>query len=166
MRLPYSNVCRAFPELDRFTDEQCAEYVRQVRKRFRRSRRAYLAARWMLTPLIAAGAFVLAILATFSIFDIRTLRYFSDWTLLLLALALASIAALPSMLFFFASDHVWLRRRIRRHMEQIKCPQCSYAMLGLSIHDGVMRCPECGERVDLRLLGLTAADVMGVEAPA
>lgn len=165
MRLPLSKIYRAFPELDRFTDVQCEEYVRQVRKRFRRGRRVQGVLRTLGAVLIAFACFVGSVALAVSIgwttggvMRISTLVEHP----LLGAVSIAAFTAIPASVILLWLKNGWLRRRIRDHMRDIRCAQCGYVMLGLNVHDGVITCPECGERVVLESLGLTAADVMGV----
>jgi hypothetical protein len=167
MRLPYSKVYRAFPELDRLTDAQCEEYVRQVRRRFRGGRRVH-------ALLVGAGTLVLGVLifvGMVTVFVIGGNRYGSGVLVeypLLGAVVLAAGTGAPPMLVMYAVRHAWLRRRIRAHMKEIRCVQCHYLLLRLTVERGVVTCPECGTRVVLESLGLTPADVMGtiVEADA
>ena len=39
---------------------------------------------------------------------------------------------------------VWLRWAIRKELAQTLCLRCDYQLLGLPVHSGVVRCPECG----------------------
>jgi hypothetical protein len=167
MRLPLSKVYRAFPELDRFNDAQCQEYVRKVRKRFRRGRRRIDVIRAAGLLLLGAGSLVLtSFLITGNMSGLPFHEGLFARYPFLGASAMAVCTAVPALAFYFGVDHVWLRRRIAAHMRDIRCVECGYALLGLSVKDGVVTCPECGERVDLAMLGLTAADVMGVEVGA
>jgi DNA-directed RNA polymerase subunit RPC12/RpoP len=166
MRLPLTKVYRAFPELDRFTDEQCREYVKHVHLRFPWSR-------WMYAALANVVAFVVAALAFWSVAWV-TLRpsvtmmpgfRFVDHPLMCSAL-LAALSLGPASLLRYWIRHRWLRRRLRECIAEARCANCRYPLLGLAVRDGAVLCPECGERVVLADFGLTPADLLGAAPPS
>lgn len=49
---------------------------------------------------------------------------------------------------------------IRRLMNRAGCPYCEFSLVGLSIENGGVVCPECGERLLLSELGLSREDLL------
>jgi ribosomal protein S27E len=160
MRLPLAKVYRAFPELDRFTDEQCAEYVRQVRRRFRGGRRVHGFVLNVATFGLALTVFFGMIFVFIAEGGDRGIGAAMLNHPVFGAFAIGTATAAPAMLLRYWLKHRWLRRRIRAHMGEIRCAQCRYLLLRLAVRDGVVTCPECGEQLVLASLGLAPEDVM------
>ena len=144
MRLPLSKVWRAFPELDRFSDEQCARFVRASRRGTGRPIRLVATAATLLAGW--AGGLMLIVWMTagrkpvFRAWD-------SPTTLGTLALCgvmilIFLVASAPAILL---RDRL-LRRRIMRIITlRGRCLMCKYNLLGLPVGpDLLVTCPECG----------------------
>lgn len=166
MRLPFSKVYRAFPELDRLTDEQCEEYVRQVRRRFRVRRRTHVLLVFFGTLLAVTLIFAAVVIVLVSEQQ-KYLRGVRDSLVdhpAALAVFIPVICVGPPLLWMFSMHAAWLNRWIKVHMAEIRCVQCQYLLLGLAVHNDTVACPECGQTIILSSLGLTAADIMGIDS--
>ncbi len=157
MRLPRTEVFRAFPELDRFSDEECRAWLR----------RAWRAQRWRLTLGslggaalalgLAAGMFVLGGMLvsrlglTGSRAEGRTLAGAMLW---------AVLTVLPAGLTMFAIRDWSLRRAVRSQLSSTRCPGCDYQLLGLPVREGAVTCSECGQRITPAELGVSLEDLM------
>jgi len=49
---------------------------------------------------------------------------------------------------------VWLRRRLSARILELECAGCGYSLLGLGAANGVIICPECGDRCELASRGI------------
>ena len=156
MRLPLSKTWRAFPELDRFSDEQCMRFVRAGRKRMRRSREAItlgiimVVSFWVLMPV---GAYLAELVPE---------RWDARHPMLATVIMSGAMAvgAIPGAIaILFGWDRVLLKG-IRRHLEDTRCDECRYPLLGLPIRDGRVVCPECGAEFVLADHGMTAEDLI------
>lgn len=144
MRLPLSKVWRAFPELDRFSDEQCQRFVRAARRGAGRPIRVVATAAALLAGWAGGLAFIVWMTAgrkpIFRAWD-------SPTTLGTLALCgvmilVFLVAAAPAIL---VRDRL-LRRRVMRIITlRGRCMMCKYSLLGLPVGANLLVvCPECG----------------------
>ena len=174
MRIPLFKVYRAFPELDRFPDEECERFVK-------RARRTQL--KWMWIPLLTAPVvFVLVVIAMVAIGryldeELRQLSLWIDRTigrvfpdgdysvgeLLIAGGALLAVTVGPWLGFAVPRDMV-LRRAIAKRLDVAACNGCDHSLLGLpllaEVERPAVRCPECGQVMVLEEIGLTAEDVI------
>lgn len=146
MRLPTYKVYRAFPELDRFSDEACQRYVRAAR----RGQEGWLG----LAPLALglSGGFVLFMAMLGLIFAVGILAPSLRWGPVL-PFAMSGSVALAggaAAFFTFQARDVLLRRVLEKLLKLATCPHCRYSLLGLRIDAGVVSCPECGRSADVR----------------
>lgn len=161
MRLPLAKIYRAFPELDRFSDEECRGFVAQASK---------AGLDWTTAARAAGGvftisAFLIAIplsmtigaLTGAAIWGVRGPRPF--W----MGLSLLVGITVPLVGNLMLRDFV-LRRRIRRRLLSAECAACRYSLLGLAWRDGLVKCPECGTSNDLRGRGLKPEDLIAGSA--
>jgi DNA-directed RNA polymerase subunit RPC12/RpoP len=157
VRIPFSQPWRAFPELDRFTDEQCVAYVRLAK-------RERVGSRAIVTFVAGFVSLVMAVVAL-----ILTMQFVEEMMYMtrasprldvLIAMAMAVAGAGPSGMFFLIVRDRWLRWALRRHIKSAKCPGCGYLLLGLQVQDGAVVCPECGDRLMLTDLGLTPESLL------
>ncbi|MEZ6241837.1 MAG: hypothetical protein R3B57_02240 [Phycisphaerales bacterium] len=150
MRLPLGKVWRAFPELDRFDDAVCAQYVAEAK--LTRWRSGLL----LLTLLLPGGA--IACLIALSISLNITSRVWSaddDWGIVS-AIWFAFIMFVPQTLVLsgvlMLRDR-WLRAAVRDRLETMACTGCRYNLLGLrplgAPGEQHVICPECGRHVKL-----------------
>lgn len=162
MRLPAFKVYRAFPELDRFSDEQCEAFLKAAR-RGRARRVGRLAAQAAATALaLALGAAAYLGLVRLTGLD-PTANGAKGAADVCFGLALAAEFCLAGGAWLLAKDRL-LRGRIRRVINtRGSCPVCGYMMVGLPVaSDLVVRCPECGFALDADpSLGEVAKDESG-----
>lgn len=166
MRIPRSKVWRAFPELDRFSDEACRRFVRSpsvggVRRWLRVvcSGSAAAAGIWLSSELVPSAS---------RAFDDRWLirgtlpstvsEFVSLITIAFVSTALASIGPIAGL---FVRDRM-LKAAIRRMLAaQGTCERCGYSLLGLRIDaESRAECPECGlvTRVDESISELAVSE--------
>ncbi|MCC6660402.1 MAG: hypothetical protein IT437_05905 [Phycisphaerales bacterium] len=161
MRLPYSKVYRAFPELDRFDDGQCRLFVRQATAGSLR-RRAAGAGLQLLAAVCGVFAWLLIVGVGQSL--LRLLRDGAVRDVLTIVLA-AGLVFVPSIAALITRD-AWLRRSVRARLVSARCPGCEYSLLGLPVVLGVAVCPECGQELDLERMGLTPKDLIASDGVA
>lgn len=162
MRLPYAKVYRAFPELDRFSDAECERFVLQAtRGSFRR---------WLQRTTLRTGAALAAFIAWFAVMLLLNgllgaIRSRADWVSVVMVAFSTGFVAFPLIVSLLVRD-AWLRRAVRARLVSAQCPACEYSMLGLPVVNGIAKCPECGQGLDLAKLGLTPADLLCPAEPA
>ncbi len=152
MRMPWSKIYRAFPELDAFTDDQCSRFVYWAKSRN--------GVRLTLIPAVAAVAWAAMVFFVASlVFEVlpRGTRHdgLFNTALLLTILALAWSIGVA----LIARD-LLLIRVIRERVRGGRCPECRFSLLGLPILGGTLVCPECGTNMTLHELGLTHHDLL------
>lgn len=162
MRLPLSKVWRAFPELDRFSDEDCRRFVRLASERHTSGAVATAFAGIAIGVL---GVFVVTPAASAVVTEIvRGLRLNEGVYLGIIGLTMLVVAPLGPVLGLMLRDF-WLRRTIGKRLIGARCPGCDYSILGLPVEDGHVRCPECGLAVSLAERGLTPEAIMSHRSP-
>lgn len=147
MRIPLTRVWRAFPELDRFTDEQCERFVRAACKQDWR--------RFVHRGGLGCLTIVLFVVLFWVMMNI--VEHFDPWLYQRrFAGGLALFAGLLLSLGFPAAvaivvRHRLLLRRIRFVLSARGCcPSCRYSLLGLVVTGGnLVVCPECGMEVEV-----------------
>lgn len=160
MRLITRTIWRAFPELDRFGDDQCRRFVRAAN-----SRRLARSGTWLVSLVV--GAVVAAIAFAAPIWYRSGHyggRYLPDFHYLLDHRLVNSVwfwvwwMSAGGLAAFVARD-VLLRLRLRRLLRtRASCVQCRYSLLGLTVPPSlIVHCPECGTptHVDAALGELT-----------
>jgi len=155
VRLPLSKVYRAFPELDRFSDDECELYVRHVSRDSGTS--------------ITVGAFAVAIgsMIVVPVVTVLTAR-------LVFVRPPTPVIALMSLLVFggLFSGPLWgflfrdrlLRRAVLERLKRARCPACRYSLVGLKSKQGRVTCPECGSVIELAATDLTEQDLVAERA--
>jgi hypothetical protein len=161
VRLPTHKVYRAFPELDRFSDEACERYVAAARGRAGCLLPGVLIAAGVLAAHAALLAVaVLIIKVVHPLLPVSASAHLGDF-ILSAGLGLTGGA---SMVFGFKARNVLLRRTLRDLIRLARCPGCEYSLLGLQVREGRVRCPECGRDSDVRAeLGLTEEQLLAGE---
>jgi len=163
LRLPISKIYRAFPELDRFSDERCEEYVRQARREL-----GYMI--WFVS-IVSAGVMAVVVVSAL-VLIVNLFRVFVSGVdpALLFPMAVGCLIGIPLLSGLLARDLVlgrFLRRYVRSKIERSRCPACKYSLLGQRMSKGVIRCPECGGTTTLQALGLQSPDdLMPPSSPA
>jgi len=142
MRLWRRKSWRAFPELDTFSDEQCAIWVREIR------RREVLSALQMLYFAFAAMVMTAAAVVSAGIHGARWLMHLSG-----IAIHRYETAAILMVLGLVAGLLVgkyihdrWLRKHLRQRLRGLLCVGCRYPLAGVQPNGIVLTCPECGQR--------------------
>ncbi len=157
MRLPFAKIYRAFPELDRFSDDECKAFVH-------RATFGNVGSQLAVAPI----AFVAALLTSWLAWQAIT-RF---WDLLIVSLQIVSevveftrlattvlgTVGLGAIAVLAIRD-LWLRRVVKGYIGSNKCPKCSYLLLGLTASNGILSCPECGTNIDMELVGLKQSDL-------
>ncbi len=152
MRLVVQQVHRAFPELDRFSDEQCRRFVSAAQRPV-----VYRLAIGAVSLILLLAA-ILAGAAAGGWTMMAVERSKSDLLQVVIPLAMAAGAFPVVAAAFFVRNFV-LRRRIAHILRQRGvCAQCRYNLLGLPVDAALaVVCPECGAhtQVDAALGELT-----------
>ncbi|MGH7130495.1 MAG: hypothetical protein ACREJO_00910 [Phycisphaerales bacterium] len=161
MRLPTDKVWRAFPELDRFSDEQCRGFVKAARRAWGWRLVRVGAMLVSLGAAFIAGAIALA--GTLHLLDDvwRVGRENAAW-------AGAVAAGMLTMAVFllggmFVRDWL-LRKRIRFAIfNRGVCQKCDYSLVGMPVSaKSTVMCPECGMESEVDpALGELARDNSG-----
>ncbi len=142
MRIPGTKVYRAFPEFDRFTDEQCERFLAAaVQLGWRR------VLRWVITGVAGVVLFVVAVVP--SLFARVALEKPLALSGLLTFVADLLSVLVPSCVGGFGGvlvRDVLLRQHLRRLINtRGSCSACGYRLLGLPVSEAnTVACPECG----------------------
>lgn len=157
MRLPVSKVYRAFPELDRFTDERCEWFVYEACRRHRLGAGAVA-----LGAVVASVGTALVLSAASARFIVRLVPRSWEFSLLwqVTSVVLVGACFLAGAVIGFSIRDQWLRSVVAATIGVAKCPRCAYSLLGLPVRAETVVCPECGRGIALAALGLTAADIL------
>lgn len=160
MRLITRKIYRAFPELDKFSDEQC--------QRFLKAANASISRRVARAMVGVAAAMLMAVVAIDTVVPVA--QEFSDrWRLdepayWLLWGTLLTLALLVSFVPGLVVTDVLLRLRVRSLLKRCgACPLCRYSLLGIRVgSDLIVTCPECGHTIKVEpALGELATDESG-----
>ncbi|MEZ6232798.1 MAG: hypothetical protein R3B68_01285 [Phycisphaerales bacterium] len=162
MRFVVRDIHRAFEELDPFTDEQCRCYVRDAYSQFSSTTTGF-------TFLGIVTSVILTLVSCPFVTELVSFlqdRVWNDpWS------PYPLIVGVPFMFAWwlfvgwtaFAFRDLGLRKAIRRRLAGARCSTCSYSLLGLTVTDGSVTCPECGHSENLHARGLSAADILAPE---
>lgn len=162
MRLYVKHIWRAFPELDRFSDEQCRRFTKAAR----RSRPLWLRLfHWLVqwaawAACASAGLWALGAIERWTYSNNQPLTATYVW------IAVSGVAALlltvAGVLAWLLFSHLFLRRRIAWVLRaRGRCAGCGYVLVGLPVTAGNrVVCPECGfeAEVDRSLGELSVSD--------
>lgn len=163
MRLPLDKPYRAFPELDRFSDEECCRFVAAARRHHRPSGvfvyGLMIVAAGLMCPL--TGLFQAGLSSAVGVFG----RPSDELSMAVFGVSIAFGTASASLGWLVIRDR-WLRRVIRDQLKGARCYGCGYSLLGLPIAGDGIICPECGQRFDLREADLTPEDLLAQAAVA
>lgn len=146
MRLVTKTIWRAFPELDRFSDEKCARFVRAARV----GRPLLQRLTWWAGQALAVAPIVWLTLWGFAWLGEWGLSYQRSLSQMYTAITLQGVCILAlaavGLLLWIAVGHVFLRRRITFILRaRGRCAQCGYGLAGLPVDaTSHVYCPECG----------------------
>ncbi|MFN7022326.1 MAG: hypothetical protein ACK4WH_13495 [Phycisphaerales bacterium] len=150
MRLLTRRIYRAFPELDRYSDEQCERFVRAARRAFW-PRVGRVAARGV-GLLVWAGLVILGLWAEFgpNVAENALLMRGVRHTAVVTAGGMVAVLVVPVVGWLVLRD-VQLRRRIRRILRaRANCPGCGYHLLGLFVNaEHKVVCVECAMETEV-----------------
>ncbi|MFG0247487.1 MAG: hypothetical protein ACF8OB_01265 [Phycisphaeraceae bacterium JB051] len=164
MRIITRKLHRAFAELDSYTDDQCRQYLKNIKQKKLR-----FSLRLILLPLIItllyfaiipmAFAFCMDQLVTSKFVDMG--RDIVFYPIILTFLGIwwigSGIVALISRDILLGGE---LRELLNNQLQITRCRNCSYSLIGQQPVDGKLRCPECGTPTTLELLGITEDDLI------
>lgn len=146
MRMPMSKIYRAFPELDRFNDEQCERFVEKAN-------------RWqdavfqniLLGAFLFIGLFVIipvvwiTVHALVLVFIPDDLRYRYNASTLFMAIKLTVEFGGLFIGMLLMRDQLLLARIRKVLARSSHCIKCDYSLLGLPVSShNTIKCPECG----------------------
>lgn len=140
MRLPVRRIWRAFPELDRYHDDECRLFVRQARGRLLPT-----ALQTGFACAVLIGGLVGGFQLLSALVPMQIARAWTPRETLIIYMGLAVIVGLPAMAALLVRD--WFLRRRLRHVlrDRGSCPRCRYSLVGLVIPASLeIACPECG----------------------
>lgn len=146
MRLPISKFYRAFPELDKFSDEQCERFVRNAT--------TGSIGRYLLILLRAVATSIIAFVIALGLIGLfapilsdllKSLSFFEPVLWIVFVFAVIGIPVLCVMSGFLVRDYE-LRKAIWQVIDQHGwCAACRYSLLGLPLDQEFnVICPECG----------------------
>lgn len=163
MRLIRRKLYRAFPELDRFSDEQCQRFMASVAgsMRHRLVRRAVILAG---AAVSSAAAVMLGMWLGEGTRWLVKITGQRGWLVDLIIAAMVFLLVGGGLLLAMVARDVLLRLRVRGLLARNgSCPKCAYSLLGLPVSaDLRVRCAECGTEVDVDpALGELARDERG-----
>ncbi len=164
MRLPLHKPYRAFPELDRFSDAECARFAAAAR---RHHRVGSVLLGLLCIPCIAIAVPLLIGLPWGICHLLGLENTFADETatMIVWATSLTSVCGMFFLLGLLIRDR-WLRHIIGKQLRGAACNGCRYSLLGLPIVNGVITCPECGRPFDLAEADLRPEDLLAQPAVA
>jgi hypothetical protein len=157
MRLPVRRIYRAFPELDRFSDEQCRRFVKAASRGWRVVLHVLLILA-VLIPGLLASAWAADKAFEASEEYQNGQRHDVIWAPIAAGAATIPLFILAALLALVVRD-LLLRLRIGRILRRdSSCPKCHYRLVGLAVsRQSTITCPECGfeASVDRSLSELT-----------
>lgn len=149
MRLPFSKIYRAFPELDRFSHEECERYVASVQYDLWYRRQS---------GLFFLGLIVVGPPSLWGLLQVLrpVLRGMHPAAI---ALSLTLFPILIALVLLMIRDRM-LHRAIAARLVSATCRGCRYSLLGLTVSDGTVMCPECGAKIVLAEHNLKEEDLL------
>ena len=147
MRLIRNKVYRAFPELDRFSDEQCRRFVVAANSSWVRR-----IGRWIVVGGVSLAILCVMLGGVSALGDYlepsAALR--SEMWMLVLGVLLIAGSGVAFVGGLVLRDGI-LRRRVRQLIERCgACPACGYSLLGMRVGETFrIICPECGRGMNV-----------------
>lgn len=162
MRLPWTKLYRGFPELDRFSDDQCEAWLGRLWG-------AAPAAMWASVGVpLAVGLLAASACVQLGFWFLSPMldelgqaggAHRLLWQWLAVAAWVALVGGPGGLVALVLRDRI-VRRIVKRQLKSRACMKCGYSLLGLPVTGGTVVCAECGGRVTLADRGLTAADLI------
>ena len=152
-RYHYFNAIRSFPELANLTDAEC----RRLKLSW-----AVRGGKTVWPSIVALAAGVAWGLWLFEFFEVSGLRDAIDnakllesWHRFVLLLLIFWGGGLTAgVIVYRVMQYKMLRTIAATHVRERRCLFCDYSLIGLPVLNGMIRCPECGEHSEARLLGV------------
>lgn len=160
MRIPFSKVHRAFPELDVFSDAECRTFVQLAQRE--RAVGLLGTAMGAVVASIGSGSFAAYVVwkSLKEWLGDPDLRPTND-VLFGILFVLTTFAGIFAAAFVgLLIRDFWIRWAISSRLRIARCGRCTYSLLGLSVIDDRVQCPECGDSTRLSDRGLTPADIL------
>jgi len=159
MRIPISNIYRAFPELDDYDDEQCARLMRRIQLNLSGHAR-----RNTISLSVCAASLLLTLATSKIIYDFFAKNYdFVSKNDLIFLPCLLFILGVSAAALVLTRDIV-LRRQLKNaidyELDRVRCLNCRYILIAQQPKAGMLTCPECGTQVSLARLGITEDDLI------
>ena len=160
MRIPWNKVHRAFPELDRFDDRDCLEFIDLACRKFWRSR--------ILVGAVGLAACVATLIAL--VIGLNTLldgviyrsvaeRIRSPYYLWFWGGGIALSGMFVGLCGLQIRDR-WIRWAVASQIIAAQCLNCEYSLFGLTPESGFVQCPECGQLANLKERGITPEELL------
>lgn len=150
MRLLTRRIYRAFPELDRYSDEQCVRFIKSARGGAWRRAIGCLIVAVAASPVFVGSLMAVAPLVEGNFGWLDPLSDGPLWGRLIGLIAFFAIMSPGPFVVVLVRD-VLLRRRVRFVLRvRGVCSECWYSLVGLPVGpDRRVRCPECGTDVEV-----------------
>ncbi|MBX3316526.1 MAG: hypothetical protein KF902_06640 [Phycisphaeraceae bacterium] len=158
LRLPIKHLHRAFPELDGYSDEQCAKFVRAARGSTRRDRFVRSLVHFLIIAVInvvcflAGAAFLFWVVGRFfasSPFSSTGPRVPFREAVAVVVICTAVISIGP-ILGYLARDFLVIDRIRWILRSRGMCATCRYSLVGLAVSpDNRVTCPECATQAEV-----------------
>lgn len=164
MRIVTRKLHRAFPELDAYTDDQCVQYMKNLRQR-----KLHFSLWLILLPFLITLAYfiVVPIGLVFSIklmnnANLMSLNNDALFYTIILSYAViwwigSGVVALLSRDVIMGSQ---LKKIVNSQLIKTRCRTCSYSLIGQTPQNGMLVCPECGVATSMQTLGITDDDLI------
>ena len=152
-RYHYFNAIRSCPELANLTDNECRRL--KLSWQIRGGKTV-----WIGIPAPAAGfAWIFGLVKFLELSGLRdaidNAKLLQSWYGFGLLMLLCYGGALTiGFIVHRVVQYKVLRGIAAMHVRERHCLSCGYSLIGLSVSHGMIRCPECGEHNEARLLGI------------
>lgn len=155
MRVPFFKLWRAFPELDKFGDDACRTYIREAMRTHELG-----------SIMVGMAAFAVFCFVTVVVgWLMWLLAHVVEVSSIFMAVIWLSVPIVSGAIAAFSIRDIWVKKIVLERLRGVQCAGCSYSLLGLVVVDGGVVCPECGDRFDLEMRGVSCADMMSPAAP-
>ncbi|HAI12954.1 MAG TPA: hypothetical protein DCM28_14700 [Phycisphaerales bacterium] len=164
MRIITRKLHRAFAELDHYSDEQCKQYLANLRQNKMR-----FSLRLILLPVLLTLLYFFAV--PFGLGNL--IKYLQNHQLIDMGrdahfypifLAGAVFWWIGSGIVFLMSRDLFLGKELSKivnsQLQITRCLGCSYSLIGQTPDGDRLVCPECGHRTTLQELGITLDDLI------
>lgn len=160
MRIPLSKVYRAFPELDRFSDQQCELLMKRVQ--LQQGTTVGITFLVLVACIVLAVGLLIITQVALSLMALPVdVANRHEQTILRVGFIVVMVP--PAAMGVVLRDSI-LRRRLTRaldyEIDRVRCLSCKYILIGQVASAGRIDCPECGSSFALNQLGITEDDLL------